>query len=241
MIGGSNPIPEAIGGGRSLSERIYWALRSSVGDHNYAHEDVPGTTVEGAWRWCRAYAMAAMWDDERAAVDAFFARCTDTLPVFEALLGITSLAAASDEDRRQAIIDLVTRGATAVHETLEDELQSIDPLFTIVYAPYHCSDITENGRAFEDYVPADPTACGPAFGGGRSSTGWPNYSSDYICLVQYGVAIGAISSEQKRRITAARAVLNRALPSWVDWSIIADPTGGFILDLSLLDLGAFGP
>jgi hypothetical protein len=241
MIGGSNPIPEDIGGGRSLPERIYWALRSSVGEHNYAREDVPGTTVEGAWRWCRAIALSAMQGDERATTDTFFSRCTDTLPVFENLLGITALAAASDEERRQAIIDLVVRGATAIHETLEDELQSIDPLFTIVYAPRDCADITENGRAFEDYLPADPAHCGPAFGGGRSSTGWPNYSSDYICLVQYGVAIGAISAEQKRRIEDVKAVLNRALPSWVDYMIVADPTGGFILDLSILDLGSFGP
>jgi hypothetical protein len=55
------------------------------------------------------------------------------------------------------------------------------------------------------------------------------------------VAIGAISAEQKRRIEDGKAVLNRALPSWVDFRIINDPTGGFILDLSLLDLGAFGP
>jgi len=241
MIGGGNPIPEQIGGGRSLVERIYWALRSAVGQSNYAPEDVPGTTIEGSWRWCRALALAAMQADERAVTDMFFSRCTDTLPVFEDLLGITAMSASSDEERRQAIIELVVHGSTAISSTLEDELEEIDPLFSIVYAPRDCADVTENGRAFEDYVPADPTNCGPAFGGGRSSTGWPNYSSDYICLVQYSVTIGAISAEQKRRIEDVKAVLNRALPSWVDFRIINDPTGGFILDLSLLDLGAFGP
>lgn len=241
MIGGSNPIPFQIGGGRSLPERIYWALRSAVGEHNYANEDVPGTTVEGSWRWCRALALAAMQADERAMIDMFFSRCTDTIPVFEDLFGITALAAASDEDRRQAIIELVSQGATAISATLEDELQTIDPLFTVVYASHDYADTTENGRAFEDYLPADPAACGPAFGGGRSSTDWPNYSSDYVCLVQYSVAAGAISAEQKRRIASVESILNRALPAWVDFSIIADPTGGFILDLSLLDLGAFGP
>jgi hypothetical protein len=239
-IGGGNPIPEQIGGGRSLVERIYWAMRSTVGEHNYAPEDVPGTTIEGSWRWCRALALAAMQGDERSITDMFFARCTDTIPVFEDLLGITALAAASDEDRRQEIINLIVHGATAIHATLEDELQTIDPLFTVVYASQDYADVTGNVRAFEDYVPADPDACGPAFGGGRSSTGWPNYSSNYICLVQYGVAIGAISSEQKRRIVAAQDVLNRALPAWVDYMIVADPTGGFILDLSILDLGSFG-
>lgn len=241
MIGGSNPIPFQIGGGRSLPERIYWALRSAVGEHNYAVEDIPGTTVEGSWRWCRALALAAMQGDERAMIDAIFSRCTDTISVFEDLLGITALAAASDEDRRQEIVDLIAHGATAISATLEDELQTIDPLFTVVYAAHDYADTTENGRAFEDYVPADPDASGPAFGGGRSSTEWPNYSSDYICLVQYGVAAGAISAEQKRRIVSAEAVINRALPAWVDFSIVNDPTGGFILDLSLLDLGAFGP
>jgi hypothetical protein len=241
MIGGSNPIPMQIGGGRSLPERIYWAMRSAVGAHNYAVEDIPGTTVEGSWRWCRALAIAAMQADERAMIDAIFSRCTDTIPVFEDMLGITSLAAESDEDRRLAIVELVARGAEAISGTLEDELQEIDSLFTVVYASHDYADTTENGRAFEDYLPADPAACGPAFGGGRSSTGWPNYSSDYVCLVQYSVAAGAISAEQKRRIVSAEAVLNRALPAWVDFSIVADPTGGFILDLSLLDLGAFGP
>jgi len=241
MIGGSNPLPEQIGGGRSLTERIYWALRSSVGLNNSAVEDVPGTTIEGAWRWCRALALAAVQSDERAMTDMFFSRCTDTIAVFENLLGITALAAASEEDRRQTIVDLIAHGATGISAILEDELQTIDPLFSIVYAPSDCADTTDYGRAFEDYVPGDPDACGPAFGGGRSSTGWPNYSSDYVCLVQYSVAIGAISAEQKRRIVSAESVLNRALPAWVNFSIVADPTGGFILDLSLLDLGAFGP
>jgi hypothetical protein len=240
MIGGSNPIPEDIGGGRSLPERLYWAMRSAVGEHNYAIEEIPGTTVEGAWRWCRALALAAMFADERAAHDACYDRCTDTIPVFEDILNITAPFASSDEERRQTIIDQIASGSTAISPTLEDELQEIDPLFTIVYAARDYADTTENGRAFEDYDPTDSQACGPAFGGGRSSTGWPNYSSDYICLVQYGVAAGAITAEQKRRIESAKAVLNRALPGWVDFMIVADPTGGFILDLSILDLGAFG-
>lgn len=240
FIGGTNPIPEEIGGGRSLPERLYWALRSAVGELNYAPETIPGTTVEGAWRWSRALALAAMKADERAVYQTFFDRLTDSLSVWEDLLGITAPSASSNEERRQTIIDQVVSGATAVEGPLQDELQEIDALFSIVYADHDYADVTEPGRGFEDYVPADPDACGPEFGGGRSSTEWPNYSSDFVCLVQYGVAAGAITAEQRRRIAAAEAVLNRALPSHVDFMIVADPTGGFILDLSILDLGAFG-
>lgn len=239
-IGGSDPIPSEIGGGRALPERIYWALRAAVGEYNYAREDVPGETVEGAWRWSKAYALAAMLSDERAVYQIFFDRCTDSIPMYEDLLGITAPSASSDEERRQEIVTQVVDGISGVEGPLLEDLENIDENFSIVYADHDYADVTENGRGFEDYDPAGADACGPAFGGSRSSTEWPNYSSDYVCLVQFSVAPASVTATHQRHIAKGKALLNRALPCFVDFRVISDPTGGFILNLSLLDLGAFG-
>jgi hypothetical protein len=240
-IGGSNPIPTQVGGGLSLVHAIYKTLRSVVGEGNYAPEDIPGETIEGSWRWARALGLAAAFADDRAVFQMFPDRCHDMIPVYEEILGITPASDASDESRRAEIVRRWVLATTAVKDDLETELQRIDPLFSIIYAGYDAADTTENGRAFEDYVPGSAPADQPAFGGGRKSTIWPNYSSDYVVIVQYNVAAGALSAAQKRLIEDAKAVLNEVLPSHVSFAITANPTGGFILDQSLLDFGAFNP
>jgi hypothetical protein len=240
-IGGSNPIPRQVGGGKALVERIYWAMRAAVGEGNYAVETPPASTIEGAWRWARAQALASAQADERAVMQMYPDRATDMIEVYEEILGITAPSASSDEERRQEIVRRWVLAVTAVQEELEDELQLIDPLFSIIYSSYDASDTTEAGRAFEDYLPADPAASGPPFNGGRSSTDWPNYSADFIVIVLYDIGAGVLSAEQLRRVEQAKEVLNRALPAWVAFSIIVNPTGGFILDQSPLDFGTFNP
>jgi hypothetical protein len=236
-IGGGNPIPTQIGGGLSFAERIYKAMRAAIGEENVAAEG----TIAAAWMWCRARGMAAAFADQRAVNQIWPDRATDGIPIFESILGIATTAAMSDEDRRQEIIRRMVLIISGVSSDLEDELQIIDPLFSLLPTERDSSDTTENGRGFEDYDPNDPASAGPAFGGGRSSTDWPNFSRDFVVTVQYDIAAGTATAEQKRRIEQAKQVLNDVLPAWVAFEIISNPSGGFILDTSLLDLGAFNP
>jgi hypothetical protein len=238
-IGGSNPIPTQIGGGLSLVHSVYKALRATVGEGNAAPEDIPGDTIEGSWRWARALGLAAAFADDRAVYQMFPDRCTDMIPVYEEILGITPANDASDEARRAEIVRRWVLSVTAVKSELEAELQEIDPLFSIINAGEILADVTENGRGFEDYAPTNPRASGPAFGGGRRSTEWPNYSSRFVVLVKYNLPPSSLTALQKKRISDAEEVLNTALPSWVSYAIIGDNSGGFILDQSLLDFGAF--
>ena len=235
-IGGGDPIPCQIGGGLSLAERAYASLRDAKGRENCGDDD----SLEGRWRWAMARGLAAAFADHRAVCQVWPDRATDFIEVYEDILHITAPSASSDEERRQEIIRRWVLSVTADTPTLEEELQRIDPLFSILDQPRTNTAVTSQGRGFEDYNPADPSAAGPAFGGGRSSTEWPNFSDDFVCVVQYNVAAGSLSALQQRRIEQAKAVLNRVLPAWVDFSIIANPSAGFILDQSLLDFGAFG-
>jgi len=241
-IGAGNPIPCQIGGGLSLAERAYHALRDAIGRDNCGDID----SLDGAWRWALARGIAAGVADERAVCQVWPDRATDAIAIYEDILHITAPSASSDEERRQEILRRWVQAVTAETEDLEAELQRVDPLFSILDGDRDTSASTTPGRGFEDFDPSDPSACGPAFGGGRYSTLFPNFSDDFVCIVQYNVALrgrhhaGALSAEQKRRIEQAKAILNQVLPAWVDFRIIANPSAGFVLDQSLLDFGAFG-
>jgi len=235
-VGGGNPIPTAIGGGPSEVEQIYAALKSAVGDYN-AGDD---STIDGAWRWSRSYGAMAAECIRRAVMQIFPDRATSFIPVFEEILSLsTGTAELSDEERRQRIIERWTTTISAVGPYLEEQLQLIDPLFSIISTDRDTSKTTENGRGFEDWDPVDPDASGPPFEGGRKSSLYANYSWDFVVLVKYDLGSGVISAEYKRRIEQAKEVLYYALPAWVTWNIFT--SSGFILDQSLLDVGAFGP
>jgi len=110
------------------------------------------------------------------------------------------------------------------------------------YIIHYGSQSTVAGRAFEDFDPTSPRACGPEFGGGRSSTNYPNFSSDMTCYVRYNIGVGTPATEQQRRIAVAETLLNEQLPTWADYAIYTT-VGGFILGVdpnqSLLNYGAF--
>ncbi|MEA3225145.1 MAG: hypothetical protein U9Q07_04280 [Planctomycetota bacterium] len=235
-IGGGNPIPTAIGGGSSDYEDAYNALKSVVGEPN-AGDD---TSIDGAWRWARACGMVAADCIRRAMAQIFPDRATSFIPVFEEILLLTTgTAELTDEERRQLILERWTTTISGTGPAIEDQLQVIDPLFTVIATDKDTSKTTESGRGFEDWNPADPAASGPAFGGGRSSTLYHNYSWDFVVLVQYVLASGVMSAEQQRRMEQAKDALYYALPSHVTWQVFTSV--GFILDESLLDVGAFGP
>ena len=232
-IGAGNPLPTAIGGGPSEYEEVYEALKSVVGEPNAGDDD----TIDGAWRWARACGVVAAECIERAMAQIFPDRATSFIPVFEEILGLTTdTAELNDEERRQLILERWTTTLSGTGPAIEDQLQVIDPLFTVIATDRDTSKETESGRGFEDW---DPAASGPAFGGGRTSTLYHNYSWDFVVLIQYVLASGVFSAENNRRLEQAKEALYYALPSHVTYSIFSH--AGFILDQSLLDIGAFGP
>jgi len=235
-IGGGNPIPTAIGGGPSEYEEVYEALKVVVGEPNAGDDD----SIDGAWRWARACGVVAAECIERAIAQIFPDRATSFIPVFEEILGLTTgTAELNDEERRQLILERWTTALSGTGPAIEDQLQVIDPLFTVIPTDRDTSKTTESGRGFEDWDPLDAAASGPAFGGGRTSTLYHNYSWDFVVLIQYVLASGVFSAENQRRLEQAKEALYYALPAHITWNVFT--AAGFILDESLLDVGAFGP
>ena len=197
--------------------------------------------MEDYWREAKARGIAAAFCDDRAISQWFPNRATDHIPIFEQILGITPSAADSDEDRRQAILDRWTREGLATTSDLEEALQDIDALFSIGSHDRDTERGTVPGRGFEDFSPSDPDSSGPAFGTGLEYTNWPNFSDSYICYVRYNLSAGTLSQEQIRRINRAKSLLSEVLPAWVRYQVAGATAGGFLLDISLLDIGVFNP
>jgi hypothetical protein len=236
-FGSGNPFPFKLGGGKTDVEAAYEVLKQSVGRGGAAADG----TLEAEWRLAKARGLAAAFCMDRAIMQFFPHLATDAIPLYEALLEIIPPPGANEEERSQVITDRWTRVVSAVTSDLEAELKAIHPDFKIVQPDRRHTAVTVMGRAFEDHDPSDERACGPAFGGGRTFTRFPNYSTEFVCYVQFGAA-GVMSEERKRLINRAKEVLRNALPAWVGYQISQDtsgPNGGFILDLSLLDHGAF--
>lgn len=234
-VGGGNPLPFEIGGGDSSSELAYRALKAAVGKGGSAAEG----TIEAAWRWAKARALRAGFCEGRAANCYFPGKTVDGIPVYEAILGLVPAPNATDEERRQDILPLWIGTDDVSVSWLEEQLQAIDSRFSIVTPDHDTVTVTKHGRAFEDWTPADPDACGPDFGGGRDSTGWPNYSGDFHCIVKYDLPAGAITMAAQNTIERAKVLLNEALPAWVDFMFVRTITG-FVLDTDLLDFAGFG-
>ena len=246
-IGGGNPLPFQVGGGPSLTEQAYLNLKQMVGIGGSAADG----TIEAEWRFARARGIAASFADERASNQMIALLCTDFIPLWESILGLTPGVNDNDVDRRNLIVDRITRAVNASVDGLDTELQKIDERFSV-----HCLEpdpddpravwndeiTTVPGRTFEDWDPNDPDACGPAFGGGRYSTIWPNYSSKRVVKVIFDIDQGTMTAAQKVLVGRAEAVLTEILPAVCGLQIstsVDSGAGGFILDISLLDIGAF--
>lgn len=233
-IGGGNPIPFEIGGGPSSSEAAYNAMRSAVGIGGAAEDG----TIEAAWRMARARGLRAAFCEGRVAAQYFPDRCTDSIPAFEEILELAPSPDASDEARRQDVLDRWIDSSDYSTSGIEDRLQEIDSRFSIIDNDRDTATITQYGRAFEDWDPTDGDACGPDFGG-RDCSDWPGYSSDFNCIVMFALDAGAITGAARKKIERAKDLLNRLLPSWVDF-MFTRTTDGFTLDTDLLDLEGMG-
>ncbi|MCP4674329.1 MAG: hypothetical protein GY854_02185 [Deltaproteobacteria bacterium] len=233
-FGSGNPFPLELGGGPSSTEQIYQTLKQAVGIGGAAEDG----TIEADWRFSQSRGLRAGFSIDRATNQAWPHLATDYIMVYEEML-LLNPGSLSNEERRRQILDRWTRSIDASAGGVEADLQRIDPLLSTVNVDRDTARTTALGRGFEDETPGDPDACGPAFGGGRKSTEWPNYSTDFVCIVRYNLATGGLTAEAQRRMGRARGLLREVLPSWVDWwNFVGEP--GFILDQSLLDAGAFG-
>jgi hypothetical protein len=149
----------------------------------------------------------------------------------------------SDEERREIVAQLWTRTIDATNPKLTSMLQDIDALFEILVLPPEYTRTTEPGvRAFEDWDPGDPGACGPAFdlnngASGPKATSFTNFSDDFIAFVHLDIGGGSFTPGNQRSFAAAQDELNESLPAWVDFRIFT--SCGFILDTDLLDVTAF--
>jgi hypothetical protein len=233
-LGQGNPLPFQIGGQPTDVEQTNSALKQAVGVGGSAEDG----TIEAEWRFAKARGLAAAIDDEGAVMNGWPDITVRLIEMYEDILTIFADPNASDEERRQEIIDRWVRQLDATVPGLDEVMQEVDPLFSVQDLDFDRGRTTVMGRAFEDFLPGDPLSAGPAFGGGRTFTSIPNYSDEMMCRVKYDIPTGTITNEQKNRIKRVEAILNEILPSWVGFSIFAGNLG-FLLDISLLDLGAF--
>jgi len=232
-IGWHNPYPFEPGGGETEVELQYNALRGSVGDGGSAEDD--NGTVDGVWRQARASGMAQVsGTGQRAALQALPYLATDALEYYESLLFITPDPNETDEERRQAATTRYIERIQATAPDIEADLKAIDPRFSLVSIASGQTETTQHGRAFQDLAGTLP------FNGGRQSTIFPNYSTEFVEYVLFALSVGTPPTiAEQLLIEQAKRHLDDVLPSWVNFQVFTKL--GFILDQDLLDLTGLNP
>jgi hypothetical protein len=217
-FGWANAFPLELGGQTSHIENVYNALRSAVGRGGSATDE---SGLEAAWRAAKATAIAASLDAyERAVFQALPEHATEHVPVYERVLGIAPGSDQNDEDRRLAVVAAWTARVLATMGDLRASLQSISTQLDIEETSYEEAVVAMLGKMFPAY--GDEALGVPAY---------PNYSSEFVLRVTYTLSTGETAIPESVR-SAARRLLNTALPAWVDWRIfqVTSPVTGLICD-----------
>jgi hypothetical protein len=227
-FGWNNPFPFEFGGGATLVDSTYRALRASVGLGGSADDDE--NTIDGVWRQARASGLAAAFaTGERAVVNYFPGRATDLLPYYEEFLLIVPDDEDDEPGRRREAERRFTYEVDASTPSVEADLERIDERFSILQIDKAQVVETIFGRAFEDFAATLP------FGGGRKSSAFANFSTDFILFVLLDIGSGVLPGPAEAAILREAAdLLNGALPTWVHFQ--QSTADGFILDESLLDV-----
>jgi len=221
-------LPLEVGGDTGRAEAIYRGLRSAVGKGGSG----PPDSIEDIWRQSKAQAIASVVIMiERAAVQVFPNLATDRIPAYERLLGFGAPAGATDEERRRAVAAAWTTENLADLPDIERSLASINPALHIEEAPYELGALVELGKVFP--MP------------GAEATGvsaFPNYADDFMLRARYTLAGGEVAPAETT-IAGVGDLLNRVLPTWVDFELVTGD--GFFCDggadgTSLLDLKTLG-
>ena len=229
MFGWQAPWPFQWGGGPTPVEQALNALLSGVGKGHAA--DVDG--VEWRWREARAIGIAiAMTMGERALMQFSPATATSGLPFYEELFSLYGFSDQQIRDRATLFTNATVDSGVG---ELEAQLQLIDPAFSILPFDWVSGTTTIHGSAFEsDELPFN-------FADGRHETFYPNVSSAFVVQVAYDLGGSTPDSySSQNAISAANALLDDALPAWVDYQV-GGTAGGFILDVSFLDWDRFDP
>lgn len=231
-FGWQNGFPFEFGGGSTHTETIYSAMRSSVGAGGSALDD--DGTIDGLWRQARAVGLAAAaTTGERAILQAFPGLATDLLEYYEGLLLAVPEFDASLVERQAVVEQLWTERVRAAMPDIAADLLDIDPRFSVMIIDREETTDTLLGRAFEDLAGAVPF-------GGRRSTRFPNYSTEFVVTALFDLGSGVTPNlDEQKLIARAKAHLNAVLPATHNMQVL---TGiGFILDTDLLDLTGLTP
>jgi len=222
--GRQNPWPFQWGGGSSPYEELWMGLRTMLGTNGAG----PIGGLEDAWREAECAGLVAVTTmAERAALQALPRWATDHLGAYEVLLGLS--AAGEATDRRDAARAAWVDVDTAINPALVALLTDIDSgLGVVALDPDHVAT-SHFGKAI-----STTGQCLPYLG-----SQWPNYSSDHVLhLLWTGLPSGIPAQDKHDEV---EQLLNRALPAWVDFSIMNGQQ--FYLDGfadSRLDLTGFG-
>lgn len=232
-FGWQNGFPFEFGGGATHTETIYAAMRSAVGVGGSALDD--DGTIDGLWRQARAVGLAAAaTTGERAILQAFPGLATDLLEYYERLLQSIPDIGESLVDRQASVEQLWTERVRAAMPDIAADLVEIDPRFEVAVVDRQVTTDTLLDRAFEDHAGTLP------FNGGRRSTRFPNYSTQFVVTATIDLGSGVTpSTDEQKLIERARAHLNKVLPATHNFQVL---TGvGFVLDVDLLDLTGLLP
>lgn len=229
-LGAGNPVPFQVGGGPTDTETAYQQLRRAVGKGGSASDD---TGIEGLWRWCEAKGAAAATSAERRALlQAVPELATDLIPSYERLYGIVPPTDSTEAERAKVAAERVYQSVIASTPDLFRALQGIDPRFSILEIARPHTGHTHLGRMFEAM---DSNEEGPAYGTGRKHAIAPNWSTEQIVRVRFTLGYsGRPTPADERILIRARALLRRALPSEVDFTV---STGLWQVGITPIGLG----
>lgn len=218
-------------GGKSRTHEVYDALRSVVGEQGTAKDE---DSLEGMWRAARAKGMAsASRTVDRAAVQVLPSRATDLLPYYETAVGRLPGGDQNDATRRALAAGLWASRSDASAPSLRQQLQALDPRFTLLSIPREDALETHWGRAFEPFDGSEPMNLnGPG-------TEFPaaNESNLVIAVLELGAGTPPTKADELL-MDAARALLGDLVSSCAGVRLLGHV--GFILDRDPLDTTGFG-
>jgi hypothetical protein len=250
MIGDLNPFPFQVGGGPSRAEAAYDVLSKMMGSNGYSADE---NSIDAEWRKSKTLGLTALATfDERATNQNFPHTATDHIVLFEEMLGIVPDDTKTDEERRQVVVPDYVGVPEAWYSALNEQIQRIDERASITIPPWSSRGTTMGGRAFGPMDPV-PGFAYDTFGQNnpdfplssdeptlyRNFTKYPASSDAHRIYVLFDIGSGLEPSRDNLvRTDRIHALLNEAIPSWVDFRVLY--AIGFILDESLLDATGFG-
>lgn len=234
MFGFQNPFPHELGGGATLDEAIYRALREAVGVGGSASDD---SGAEGGWRWCRARMIASAESAlERATLQSFPGVATDHIAVFERLLGISPPTGSVDEARRKAIETQLVGRVEASLVGLRRQVRDIDPRLHVQVVPFDRAGLVYYGRAFQEHGTAAIRYGSGPFSPPSSATRYPAYTTVVRLTLLLDQGGTPPTDAEEGILQRASRVLRAALPTSVDFRLSV--SAGFSLDETPLDLNS---